>query len=297
MHWPARWQEEFRLTLKRREIEEPADLWLYRPLAFLLVKGLTPLPVSANQVSLASLVFGVGAGALFALGNRGGDAAAAVAYFLCNVLDCADGQLARVRGSGSTFGYVIDGFIDHAALLAVVVGIGFGLHARHAAPAASWLLVGAAGAIAWWSSVVEKLRHEWLHHTVRRYRSWQRELATMERLARRWKRAGTHLGERALVAVYRGYRSFGAAAAPPRGAGTPAKPDAAWMAATYPVLRSAVSVGPSFQITALVVAALTGRIDWYLWLALVPGSLWGIGVLSVLRHRIRALAPVRPSVA
>ena len=295
----ARWKEEYRLTLKRPEIEEPADLWLYRPLAFLLVKILGPLPVSANHVSLASLAFGVGSGAFFALGDHAGDAAAAAAYFVCNVLDCADGQLARVRGTGSPFGYVVDGWIDHVALLSVALGIGFGFHARHAGPASYWLLVGGGATIAWWSSIVEKLRHEWLHHTVPRYRSWQRELAAMERLARRWRRVGTHPGERALVAVYRGYRLFGAGAALQSipAAATLGKTDPAWIAAVRPVLRSAVSVGPSFQITALVAAALVGRIEWYLWLALVPGSLWAIGVLLVHRQRTKVLATLGTGLA
>ncbi len=295
----ARWKREYGLTLKRRELEEPADLWLYRPLAFLLVKGLTPFPVSANQVSVASLIFGVASGALFARGTLAADAAAAAAYFVCNVLDCADGQLARVRGTGSVFGYVVDGWIDHIVLASVVVGVGFGLHARHAPLASYGLLTGAAAAIAWWSSIVEKLRHEWLHLTVPRYHSWQHELAAMERLARRWRSAGTHLSERILVTVYSGYRSFGAAVATTRNclAVTPGKADPAWTAAVYPVLRAAVSVGPSFQITALIVAALLGRIDWFLWLALVPGSLWAIGVSLAHRRRTRAIPGLHAGLA
>ncbi|MFN8546476.1 MAG: CDP-alcohol phosphatidyltransferase family protein [Candidatus Eisenbacteria bacterium] len=261
------------------------------------MKLLRPLPVSANQVSVGSLLSGLAAGWCFSLGTLQGDREAALLYFACNVLDCADGQLARLRGTTSVFGYVLDGWIDHLCLLAVVIGLGHGLYARHAPVSAFWLLTAAAISIGWWSSVVEKIRHEWLRHVAPRARSWQAELSAMQELARQWRRAGTHRGERALVRIYTAYRTLWKRLGPQRPEACGELGSEPWLEMMRPVLRSAVATGPSFQITALVIAAAFGRVDLYLWFALVPGTLWGLCVCGAHGYRTRVLSRTGAQVA
>ena len=53
-------------TFKPRDIEEPLDFWVNRPLASVLVKGLAPLPITPNQVTLMSGAVGLVAGVLIA---------------------------------------------------------------------------------------------------------------------------------------------------------------------------------------------------------------------------------------
>ncbi len=100
-------------------------------IARVLVRPLARLGVTANQITAVSLVLALGAGALFALGGTPAIhwAAhwAAGVFVLARFLDHFDGELARLTGETSRFGYYFDyvtGGLSHAALFA---GIGWGL--------------------------------------------------------------------------------------------------------------------------------------------------------------------------
>jgi hypothetical protein len=43
------------------------------------------------------------------------------------VLDCADGQIARLKKNGTKVGRIVDGFLDYVVSTAVFIGIGIGL--------------------------------------------------------------------------------------------------------------------------------------------------------------------------
>src|SRR5512140_1315505 len=58
--WGGYWK-----TLKPLAVEEPVDVWIHRPLAYLLTKALYPTPISPNLVTLVSILFGVFGGACF----------------------------------------------------------------------------------------------------------------------------------------------------------------------------------------------------------------------------------------
>ena len=90
-----------------------------------------------------SLVLALGAGALFALGGAPAIHWAAGIFVLARFLDHCDGELARLTGQTSRFGYYFDyavGGVAHAALFA---GIGWGLAGG---PLGGWALaLGLAG--------------------------------------------------------------------------------------------------------------------------------------------------------
>ncbi len=105
---------EVNSTIKMYDIEEKFDLIFSRNLGLLFAKLGLKLNMSPNQVSIASLVFGVVGGALLYYQN---DVTMTVAGSLlvtfAGVLDSADGQLARLSKQSSEFGRVLDGFIDN----------------------------------------------------------------------------------------------------------------------------------------------------------------------------------------
>lgn len=119
--------QQYRESLKVIEAEEIFDLLIYRPAAFLFVKIILPLPVTPNQVSTAAMFVGVAAGVLFGYGKPDLLKIGAVLYFLCNTLDCADGQIARLKRNGTKIGRIVDGFIDYIVSIAVFLGVGIGL--------------------------------------------------------------------------------------------------------------------------------------------------------------------------
>lgn len=112
-------------------------------IARVLVRPLARLGVTANQITAVSLVLALGAGALFALGGSPAIHWAAGIFVLARFLDHFDGELARLTGTASRFGYYFDyitGGLSHAALFA---GIGWGLAGG---PLGGWALaLGLAG--------------------------------------------------------------------------------------------------------------------------------------------------------
>jgi phosphatidylglycerophosphate synthase len=120
----ARVRETYRRTTKPRDI-----LWnrlIARPLAALLVAPLERTRVTPNQVTLASLFVFLGAVALLLLARDHRGLVLAVAVLeLSYVLDCADGQLARLRGTSSPVGAHLDFLMDElkAFLLVAATGI------------------------------------------------------------------------------------------------------------------------------------------------------------------------------
>ncbi len=109
---------DYRRSLKSPDVEEPIDLWVHRPLAFVLARALLPTPVSPDFVTLLSIVFGVAAGGCIYASFHGHFQVAGLLIFASIVFDCADGQLARMRGTSSVIGRMLDGSADLLTTLA-----------------------------------------------------------------------------------------------------------------------------------------------------------------------------------
>lgn len=118
---------QYKESLKAIEAEEVFDLLIYRPIAFLFVKSVYSTNITPNQVSSIAMLFGVIAGVLFGYGFYGFLLAGGIMYSICNVLDCADGQIARLKKNGTKTGRIIDGFLDYFVSFAVFLGIAIGL--------------------------------------------------------------------------------------------------------------------------------------------------------------------------
>ncbi len=108
-----------------RRSSKPNDIfwnrYVARPLAALLVAPLERTRVTPNQVTLLSLlVFLVSAALMVLLPGPRGLLAAVVVLELSYVLDCVDGQLARLRGSSSPVGAHLDFLMDELKAFVLV---------------------------------------------------------------------------------------------------------------------------------------------------------------------------------
>src|SRR5215510_1764666 len=116
----------YRASKKQQDINWFTE-WIARPPAAVVVYALRGTPITPNQVTFLSAVVAAGACAMFALlpGHAGLIAAAAV-FELSFVLDCADGQLARLRRMASPLGHLLDFLMDElkAMLLYGSVAVG-----------------------------------------------------------------------------------------------------------------------------------------------------------------------------
>src|SRR5262249_30712609 len=115
----------YRASKKRRDINWFTE-WVARPPGAVVVYALRGTPITPNQVTFVSAVIAAGACAMFALlpGHAWLIAAAAV-FELSFVLDCADGQLARLRRTASPLGHLLDFLMDElkAMLLLACVAV------------------------------------------------------------------------------------------------------------------------------------------------------------------------------
>ena len=113
--------------------------------ARLLVKPLARTPVTPNQLTTVTLVLALAGCGLFATGDPVLAGWAAGLFVLARFLDHFDGELARLKGAASSFGYYYDYVAGAVSYAALFLGIGIGLAAG---PLGSWaLLLGLAGSV------------------------------------------------------------------------------------------------------------------------------------------------------
>ncbi|MBK7581778.1 MAG: CDP-alcohol phosphatidyltransferase family protein [Myxococcales bacterium] len=115
--WAGYWK-----TLKPLAVEEPVDVWIHRPLAYVLSKLLYPTPISPNLVTMISIAFGLTGAYCFFASFAHHMLLGGLAIFISAIFDCADGQLARMRGTSSLFGRMLDGVADLVVSIAAVGG-------------------------------------------------------------------------------------------------------------------------------------------------------------------------------
>ena len=136
--------EVYRRTRKPKDI-----LWnrfVARPLAAVLLVPLRATRITPNQITLLTLVvFAVGATMVAFCPGRRALVIAAGVIELSYVLDCVDGQLARLKGMSSPVGAHLDFLMDElkAFLLIAAVGVRLWL----ASSEVRWLLEGLAGLV------------------------------------------------------------------------------------------------------------------------------------------------------
>lgn len=134
------------LAHKGEVVEEWTDLHFFRPLGMRLVGLLAPTRVSADQVTVAALVIGLAAGHLFYYKSVALNALGLLLFVLSDILDSADGQLARLRGNTTRMGRVLDGISDNLRFVNLYAHLIARLLAAHAmAPLALALLALVAG--------------------------------------------------------------------------------------------------------------------------------------------------------
>src|SRR6266704_3333109 len=101
------------LSHKGVAIEEWVDLRFFRPIGIRIARALEPTGISADQVTLWCILIGLVAGHLFLYRDPWVNAIGFLVFILSDVLDSADGQLARLRGTSTRFGRSLDGIGDH----------------------------------------------------------------------------------------------------------------------------------------------------------------------------------------
>ena len=136
----------YRASKKKRDINWFTE-WICRPPAACVVYALRDSRVTPNQLTFLSLAVAMAAGLLWALVP--GWAAAALGALLFEVsfvLDCADGQLARLRKMTSPLGHLLDFLMDEIKAMLIFAAIALRLYRGSGDDI--YLLAGLAGLLA-----------------------------------------------------------------------------------------------------------------------------------------------------
>jgi phosphatidylglycerophosphate synthase len=122
------------LSIKSEVSDELINVYLLRPAAGLLVRALYYTPVTPNQLTLAATVSGFLAAALYLHATPDTTIIAGVCMTLKDLLDSADGQLARAKEMYSRAGRFLDSIGDVLVNLSVFAAIGYALAMEHREP-------------------------------------------------------------------------------------------------------------------------------------------------------------------
>jgi phosphatidylglycerophosphate synthase len=275
--------EEYKRSLKMPEAEEFLDLIFYRPLAFVFVKAIYRLPITPNQVTVLSMISGFVAAWYFSLGTSSSVMAGAIWYAVANVLDCSDGQLARLQQSGTFLGRVIDGVADYFSSTAIFIGLGLGL--ALSGHSLWWLVVLSGASSALHAVMFDRYQSEFIS-TVRTDAAKPGPGQEVEQFTRELHRMREE-GGRGVRIVFLKLHLHYLALQQPSAIGTARRElqPGSYRKKNHLMIRLWSVLGPTTNRTLLVICALAGRIDLFLWIIATLGNAWLI-VCYVLQHRI-----------
>lgn len=128
--------------------------WLFmRPISRLLVRGMLRTGLTPNQVSLVSMTVGVMASVVVAMGGRWATSLLPLVILETSmILDCCDGDIARLKFRFSRLGEWLDSMGDEIIQITLVAALGIGL-ARDGA-GSGWAALGMGAAAVMLSSAI-----------------------------------------------------------------------------------------------------------------------------------------------
>jgi len=258
---------EYKKSLKMIEIEEFFDLFFYRPLAFILVKIIYPTNITPNQLTITAIFVGLTAGCVYAIGWPLSGLYGAILFMLFNIIDCSDGQLARLKKNGTHAGRIIDGIGDYITAAAVFIGLGIG-HPDHKYSRTIWWLLLAMAALSniIQSVLVDYYRNRFLDYVLQRKSTFEEDMDSFREEYDAIKNQKNKWLDKWIIKTYFKYSAF-------QDKLTPKKKEEKSFKATPQeyykknkmAMRFWVTIGPTTQVTLLIICSAINRFDIYFW--------------------------------
>ena len=135
----------FESSLKALEMENFFDRIAYRPIGYRIALGLRTTGITPNMITILSIFIGVTAGYLFYFENIWINIAGIALLIFANILDCVDGQLARLTGIKSQVGRILDGVAGDLWFVSIYIFLAMRL-TPHIGGTPAWTLAVLAGA-------------------------------------------------------------------------------------------------------------------------------------------------------
>mgnify|MGYP001001387578 CR=1 FL=1 len=282
------WFTEFKSSLKGYDAEEILDLYFFRPLSFLFVKLIYSTNITPNQISVVSMFFGILTGVLFGFGSYQFFVFGAIALLISNILDCADGQLARLKKNGTGIGRIIDGFIDYVTGLSIFAGIGIGLSVATGNYAYVWILTAAAG----FSRVLQNMmfdnyRNMYLIYVYDRGSNIPREIEEYTRLKRMLEKTKGRYVEKFLVNIYIKYSSVQKNTAQDKVLNVSSDE---YKKKNVMLLRAWSWIGSTTHLAAVAAACFTNRVEYYLWATIMLGNVYLLVMYIIQKSALKGIS-------
>jgi len=122
------------------------NAYVCRPVAAVLVDLIQGTRVTPNQITISAVFVAlISVALLVAVPGHAGLIAAALVFELSYVLDCADGMLARWRGTASPVGHLLDFLMDELKAFLLLAAVSVRLYREHAD--VRFLLLGLFGLV------------------------------------------------------------------------------------------------------------------------------------------------------
>lgn len=272
---------EYKSSLKPLPIESIPDLFLFRPIAFILVKLLYYSPVTPNQVSVSAIIFGILSGINFSKGVPGSFALAGMFYGLAHLLDCADGMLARIKKNGTPTGRIVDGLVDYIIGIAIFTGLGIGLSKMcFNLPAPIWLVILLAAVSTTIQCIlVDFYSSQFLIHVLGNRKSISREIADFTTELEKLRRQNCCYFQRLLIRFYLGYSEIQRKYSRKQRKYNPQQ----YYRMNKYLLRLWSMVGPSVNILILVISSFLFKPEIFLIYAIFIANGW-IVLISLIQR-------------
>jgi phosphatidylglycerophosphate synthase len=271
------------LASKGFAVEEWADRRFFRPLGYAFARRLVPTPVTADQVTLAALLVGLVAGHLMVYASPARNWVGVVLFVISDVLDSADGQLARMRGTSTRAGRILDGIADGLRFVNLYVHLAIRLAWGGWGWSGAALAAVALASHSFQSSAVDFMRNAYLALGL----GERAEVDLPDEVARPGERRSIR------ARIYADYvrrqtRFFPRTVALLRGLGR-RQPDAtlreAWRTRQAPAVAQCAWIGQNIRWVLLAATMPFGRPAAFLWLTIIP--LNGVLIWLVALHERR----------
>ena len=158
-------------TYKARDVEGVLDLFFYRKVGFQLARLSAALHLKPATVTVIGGICGIFAGHLYFYRDLRTNVIGMILHVIANLLDNADGQLARLLNQRSRNGRVIDSIFDHLIFLSIYFHLGLRCLFSGASPAIVLLVLAAGLSHALQGAAADYFRNAYLFFVKGRARS------------------------------------------------------------------------------------------------------------------------------
>lgn len=270
----------YKKSLKNAMVEDPIDLFFYRPIGFVLANVFMRTPVTPNSVTAISMLSGIITGIFYTAGQAPTTLVAGLLLLITNILDCTDGQLARMKDTSSKLGRILDGFADYVTGMAVFIGIVIGYSGKFYTLPVWWgLVILAAFSDILQSCLVDTYRSRFIAWMTGRSQNLKDELKEFEEEN---KNKSANKFERFIIKMYCLYLRWNIKMSPPKSRSMAKTNYDRLIMKNKLIIRGWSMIGPSTRITIAVIVSLMNRPDLYFIAIVIPINLFAL-ILYILQ--------------